>query len=92
MRMVSLSYSRHQSPLDGFLGHQTHRPTGAAFRRAAAYHGDDPLFLAVVQHLRRSGSLLLIQRPFQAALLITMADVADGLWRQRDHYRRSAAR
>src|SRR5206468_2767090 len=37
------------------------------------------------EHLGGSGSLLLIQRPIQTALLITAADVADGLCRQRNY-------
>ena len=81
--MVSLPTRGTSSPLDGFLGHQPHGPAGAAFRRVAADHGDDALLLAVVQHRGRSGPLLLIQRGFQTALLVAMADLANGLWRQR---------
>lgn len=36
---------------------QRARPLG----RVAAHHGDDPLFLARVQHLCRTGPLLLIE-------------------------------
>jgi hypothetical protein len=43
------------------------------------------LFLAIVKHLCGSGPLLLIKRPIQTAFLITPADVADGLWCQRNH-------
>ena len=79
------SYARNQFALDGLLRHQTHSPTGTAFRRATAYHGDQTLFLAIVEHLGGSGSLFLIQRPFQTALLIAAADVADGLCRKRNY-------
>ena len=78
------SYTRNQLAFDGFLRHKAYRPTGAAFRRATAYHCNQTLFLAIVEHLGGSGALLLIQRPIQTALLITAADVADGLRRQRN--------
>ena len=42
-------------------------------------------FWAIVEHLGGSGARLLIQRPIQTALLITAADVADGLYRQRNY-------
>jgi len=77
-------YTRNQLAFDGFLRHQAYRPTGAALRRATAYHCNQTLFLAIVEHLGGSGSLFLIQRPIQTALLITAADVADGLRRQRN--------
>ncbi len=79
------SYTRNQLAFDGFLRHKAYRPTGTAFRRATAYHCNQTLFLAIVEHLGGSGSLLLIQRPIQTALLITAADVADGLCRQRNY-------
>ena len=77
--------TRNQLAFDGFLRHKAYRPTGAAFRRATAYHCNQTLFLAIVEHLGGSGSLLLIQRPIQTAMLITAADVPDGLCRQRDY-------
>jgi hypothetical protein len=43
------------------------------------------LFLAIVEHFRRTGALFLIQRPIQTTLLITTADVPDGLWCQRNY-------
>jgi hypothetical protein len=39
----------------------------------------------IVEHLGGSGPLLLIQRPIQTALLITAANVTDGLCRQRNY-------
>ena len=83
--MVSRPYTRNQLAFDGFLRHKAYRPAGAAFRRATAYHCNQTLFLAIVEHLGGSGSLLLIQRPLQTTLLITATDVADGLCRQRHH-------
>jgi len=68
------SHPRNQSPFDGFLRHQTYGPTGATFGRVAAHHGDDPLFLTVVEHGRRAGPLLLVKRRFQATFLVAMAD------------------
>ena len=59
--MVSLPTLWDQSPLDGFLGHQPHGPASAAFGRIATDHGDDALLLAVLQHFRRSGPLLLVE-------------------------------
>src|SRR5215467_7552271 len=52
------SHPGNQSPLYGLLGHQAHRPTGAAFWRIATHHSDDPLFLAVVQDRLRTGPRL----------------------------------
>ena len=76
------SHAGNQFSFDGFFGHQAYRPTGAAFRRAAAHHCNQTLFLAMVQHFRRSRPRLLIQRLFQAALPITVADVSNALGRQ----------
>src|SRR5215475_931405 len=44
------SYARSQFALNGLLGDQPHGPAGAAFGRVAADHGDNPLFLAGVEH------------------------------------------
>ena len=79
------SHAGNQFAFYGFFGHQANRPASAAFRRAAADHGNQSLFLAVVQHFRRSGPLLLIERPFQAPLLITMANLPNRLRGQRNH-------
>jgi len=76
------SHAWNQSPLHGFLSHQPHGPAGAASRRVAAHHGDDPLFLAVFQHRRRAGALLVVERRFQAALLVAMADLPNSLRRE----------
>ena len=59
--------ARNQSPFDGFFGHQSHGPTGPAFWRIAAYHGDDALFLVGVQHLGRAGPLFSYSAPSNPA-------------------------
>jgi hypothetical protein len=77
-------FSSH-SPPRGFLGHQSHGPPGAAFGRVAADHGDDALLLAVLQQGRGFGPLLLIHCAFEGAFLVTMANLPNGLRRQRDN-------
>ena len=77
-------HSGNQFPLHGFLGHQTDGPAGAAFGRIATYHGNNPLLLAVIEHGGRARTLLFKKRGLQTALLIAMADVADGLRSERD--------
>ena len=42
------------------------------------------MFLAVVEHLGRAGPLFLVQRSIQAALLVSAANVANGLSCQRN--------
>jgi len=83
--MVSLPTRGTSNAFDGFFRYQAYGPTRAAFRRATAYHCDQALFLAIVEHLGGSGPLFLIQRPIQAALLITAAYISDGLRCQRNH-------
>ena len=79
------SDARHQSPFDGFFGHQSHGPTSLAFWRIAAYHRDNALFLVGVQHFGRAGALFLIESTIQSGLLVAMAEAANGLRRERDH-------
>jgi hypothetical protein len=79
------SHAGNQSPLHGLLGHQSHGPAGAALRRIAAHHGDDPLLPAVVQHSRGAGALLIVERRLQATLLVAMADLSNGLRREWEH-------
>jgi len=57
------SYPWNQFPLDGFLDHQPNCPTGAAFRRITADHGNDPLPLPIVEQLLGSRPLFVVQRP-----------------------------
>ena len=70
------SYARNQFAFDCFFRYQTHRPTGTAFRRIGAYHRNQTLLLAVVEHFGRPRSRSFVQCPLQPALLITTADVA----------------
>src|SRR6266568_1815657 len=79
------SHSRNQAPLYGFLGHQSYRPPGAPFRRAATDHGDDTLPLAVLQHRGGSGPALLIECAFETALLIAMTHLPNRLLSQGNH-------
>ena len=81
-----LAATRFMDALRLVFGHQAHGPAGAAFRRVAANHGDNSLFLAVVEHGRCAGPLLLVECRFQAALLITVTDLANGLRGERDHF------
>jgi hypothetical protein len=48
------SYAGYQPPLHRFFDHQPNGTAGATLRRVTADHRDNPLFLASVQHLRRS--------------------------------------
>ena len=66
------AYARNQFAFDGLLCHQPDRLAGPAFGRAAAHHCNQTLFLALIEHFRRSGSLFLIQSTLQAALLISL--------------------
>src|SRR5689334_9208247 len=64
------SHPGDQPPLDGLLRHQAYGPAGAAFRRIAAYHSDDPLLLGIVEHGGGARALLFEQRRLQTALLV----------------------
>jgi hypothetical protein len=74
-----------QSPLDGLFHHQSHRPAGSALWRITADHRNDALLLAILQYRGRSRPLLLVEGALEAAILVTMADVANRLRRQRDN-------
>jgi hypothetical protein len=73
------SNAGNQFAFDGFFSDRTYRPTRAAFQRATAYDCNQTLFLAIVQHFRRSGPLFLLQGPIQTALLITVTDISEYL-------------
>jgi hypothetical protein len=75
----------NQSPPDGLFHHQPDGPAGTPLRRITANHRDDALFLAVIQHFGCSRPLLLEECAFEAALFISMADLANRLWRQWDN-------
>src|SRR5215813_6585965 len=69
------SHSGDQFPLHGFLYYQPHSPASAALRWVTTDHGDDALLLAIVQNLRRTRPLLFVERAFQAAFLVAMANL-----------------
>ena len=73
------SYLRRQFVLHGLFSYQTHRPTSAALGRLATHHGDDALFLAVVEQGLSSRTWFVIERRFQAPFFVAMADLADCL-------------
>src|SRR5215467_12810298 len=79
------TYTWNQFAFDGFFRHQTHSPTGATLRRAAAHHCNQTLFLAVVEHFGCPRPLSFVQRPIQSALLIAAANIAYGLGSEWDY-------
>ena len=81
------AYFWRQFAFDSFLGHQPHRPTTAAFGRMAAHHGNDALFLAVIEQLLRSRPWFVIKGSLQAALFVAVADFSDRLRCQRNRAR-----
>src|SRR5580765_5751948 len=77
------SYTGNQFAFDGFFRYQTDGPTSATFRRIAAYHCNQTLLLAVVEHFRRSRPLFFVQCALQAALryrrpMLRMASAVSG--------------
>lgn len=78
------SHLWNQFSLYRFFGHQPNRPTGAALGRVGAHHGDDPLFLVVVQYFGGAGSLLLMESALQSGLLVAVAESTNGLWGERN--------
>jgi hypothetical protein len=79
------SHSGYQSPLHRFFDYQPNGPAGATLRRVTADHGDNPLFLAIVQHFSRSGPRLLVEGAFEAAFLVTVRHIANCLRSQGNH-------
>ena len=79
------SYTGNQFAFDGFFRYQTDGPTSTTFRRIAAYHCNQTLLLAVVEHFRRSRPLFFVQCALQAALQIPTADAAYGFGSERDY-------
>jgi hypothetical protein len=75
------SDARNQFAFDGFLRHQAHRPTGATFRRTTAYHCNQALFLALVEHFRCTWPLSFIQCLLQTSLPVTTVISEDWIWR-----------
>ena len=58
-----------------------------AFGRFAANHGDDPLLLGAVEHLRGTGSRTFEQSTFQAAGFIPVRNLTNSLRSQLDKAR-----
>jgi hypothetical protein len=73
------SHPGDQPAFDRFLRHQSHGPTGAAFRRIAAHHSNDPLLLGIVEHGDCAGTLFFEERRFQTSALVTTRNRTDGL-------------
>src|SRR4051794_522671 len=61
-------------------------PACIAFRWSTAYHCNDPLLLAVLEQLRRSRSLLVIQGACEASLLVAMGKLTNRLRSQRNEF------
>ena len=78
------SHSRNQFAFYGFFGHQADRPPRTTFGRVATDHGDDALFLTVIQKRFCAWALFFVKRSVEAAVLIAVANPANRLWRQRD--------
>src|SRR5215813_7985013 len=78
------SHPGDQPAFDRFLRHQPHRPAGAAFRRIATHHCNDPLLLGTVEHGDCAGTLFFKERRFQTVPLVTTRNRADGLGSERD--------
>ena len=76
------SHSADQLAFDRLLDDQADSPASPPFRRLTADHGDDALFLGVVESRLRSRSLFLVEDAVQAVPVVAMGDVADGLGSQ----------
>jgi hypothetical protein len=72
----------NQLPFDGLFGDQANGPTGTAFRRFAADHGDNTLLLWAVENLPGSRPLFGIDGGIQAVAPVAMGDLADRLRRK----------
>jgi hypothetical protein len=69
----------HQLALDSLFGDQADRPTGSAFRRLTADHGNDALLLGAIENLLGSRSLFGINGGIQTVIGVAMGDLADRL-------------
>jgi hypothetical protein len=86
------SHAWNQFPFHGLLGDQAHGPSRLPFRRLAADHGNDPLFLGCVQQLLGTAALTLIQGLLQPSLLITLCNPPNRLGRQMNDSRHLRSR
>jgi hypothetical protein len=69
----------NQFPFDGLFGDQADGPSGTAFRRFAADHGDNTLLLWAVENLPGSRPLFGVDGGIQAVAHVAMGDLADRL-------------
>ena len=72
----------NQFPFDGLFGDQADCPSGAAFRRFAADHGDNTLLLWAVENLLGSRPLFGVDGRIQTVVHVAMRDLADRLRRK----------
>jgi len=77
----------NQFAFDGLFRDQADRPARPAHRRVTAHHGDDPLFLGIIQNLAGSRALFVIEGALEPATVIAMGDLADGLRGERESLR-----
>jgi hypothetical protein len=73
------AYLGHQLALDGLFGDQADRPTGSAFRRRTADHGNDALLLGAIENLLGSRTLFGVYGGVQTVTGVAMGDLADRL-------------
>ena len=74
---------RDQSPLDGFFGNQSDRPSGTTLRGIAAHHGDDALPLVFREQGGCARPRLVVKRGFQSEVGVAAADLAHRFRSQR---------
>ena len=67
----------NQLPFDGLFGDQADGPSGTAFRRFAADHGDNTLLLWAVENLPGSRPLFGVDGGIQAVAHVAMGDLAN---------------
>src|SRR5450759_2947121 len=72
----------YQFTFDGLLYNQAHRPSSTPFRRLTANHGNDALFLGIVENLLCSRPLSIVEGGIQAATVVAMSDLPDRLGSQ----------
>lgn len=78
------AHAWNQFAFHGFFSHQPDGPAGVPFGRVAANHGDNSLFLAVLQQRRRAGPLLFIESTLEPPFLVAMTNFPNCLRRQRN--------
>jgi len=71
------SHIGDQFALDGLFDNQADSPASPPLRRLTANHGDNALFLGVVENLLRPWSLFVLEGAIQAVTVVAMGDLAD---------------